>query len=213
MFEQWVEAVRPENVRLTAGLDIGFEDADAFSIIAYVPKLHAPKDYADPRDRIRYGDVSALPGQELTRKRWLIWEYKARRTGLTELANAITKGLAETSRRCLDLGISASPQIFSDTGGGGAKMVHDLRTIHKLPVRPAYKRDKVAALELLQDEVRAGDFIVPVDGEFAREAEVTVWTKDPDTGMIIREIDDRAFHPDFLDSVLYAMRSIWATTL
>jgi len=88
-------------------------------------------------------------------------------------------------------------------------MIYDLRMIHHLPIRPAYKRDKLAAIELMQDEVKGGQFIIPAAGAFAQECEATVWTKDPDTGEIIREIDDKAFHPDMMDAILYAMRSIW----
>ena len=213
MFENWVEKVRPHNVRLAAGLDIGFEDADAFAIVAYVPKLKQAEGPHDAMERLRKGDVEPLPPKKETDKRWLIYEYKARRTGLTELAEAIRAGLSAVSARCLQIGISQAPQIYGDTGGGGAKMIYDLRNIHKLPVRPAYKRDKAAAIELLQDEVRAGTFLVPADGSFANEAEATIWKKDPDTGEIIREIDDKAFHPDMMDAILYSMRAVWVANL
>jgi hypothetical protein len=193
-FEKWVTRVGPASVRFTAGLDIGFEDADGFAIIAYCPK---PK-VALPPEMAR--DMA---------KRWLIYEYKARRTGLSNLAQAIQSGLDATRTRVLALGCSWSIFIYGDTGGGGAKMIDDLRLIHKLPVRPAYKRDKLAAIELMQDEVKGGTFIVPIDGAAAQEAEATVWTKDAETGEIIREIDDKAFHPDIWDAILYAMRSIW----
>jgi hypothetical protein len=65
----------------------------------------------------------------------------------------------------------------------------------------------------LQDEVRTGQFMTPADGPFAQEAEAIVWTKDPDTGAIVRKIDDKVFHPDELDAVLYAMRSVWTGTV
>jgi len=213
MFEDWVEAVGPGNVRLTAGLDLGFEDADGFAVIAYVPKLAQTDGPRDAMERLRKPDPRPLPSADLTSKRWLIYEYKARRSGLSELAEAVKAGLKTVERRCLDLGIPYSCSVYSDTGGGGAKMVYDLRNQHGLPVRPAYKRDKLAAIELLQDEVKAGRFIVPADGAFAQEAEAIVWTKDPDTGAIVRAIDDRAYHPDIMDVILYAMRSVWVNSL
>ena len=92
-------------------------------------------------------------------------------------------------------------------------MIYDLRNIHRLPVRPAYKRDKLAAIELLQDEIRAGTFMVPADGSFANETEATIWKKDPDTGEIIREIDDKAYHPDMMDAILYSMRAVWVSSI
>lgn len=193
-FEQWAQVVGHANVRFAAGLDLGFDDADGFAIIAYCakPKIAIPADLAE-----RMG------------KRWLIYEYKARRTGLAELAKAVAAGLETTMQRVVALGCSWSCFVYSDTGGGGAKMVYDLRMMHHLPVRPAYKRDKKAAIELLQDEVKGSQFMVPAAGAFDQEAEAIVWTKDPETGEIIREIDDRAFHPDLMDAILYAMRAVW----
>ena len=213
MFEDWVERVGPAKVRLTPGLDLGFEDADGFAIVAYVPKLTQAPGPRDAMERYHVPEPRPLPSAELTAKRWLIYEYKNRRSGLSELAEAVKAGLKATEKRCLELGIPWACSIYSDTGGGGAKMVYDLRNQHGLPVRPAYKRDKLAAIELLQDEVRAGRFIVPIDGAFSQEAEAIVWTKDPDSGAIVRTIDDRAYHPDIMDAILYAMRSVWVQSL
>lgn len=186
-FDTWVKDTGPGNVRMTAGLDLGFEDADGFAIIAY--------SMAD-------------------KKRWLIYEYKARRSGLSELARAVDAGLIYARDLAERLSLPTFDiRIYSDTGGGGAKMVYDLRTVYKLPVLPAYKRDKLAAIELLQDEVREGRFMVPADGAFSQEAEAIVWTKDPETGAIVRAIDDRQYHPDLMDAILYAMRAVWYATL
>jgi hypothetical protein len=212
-FEDWVAKVGPGNVRFTAGLDLGFEDADGFCIIAYVPKIETPT--SRPRDEIeaaRRGREIVAPIPEGADKRWLIYEHKARRSGLAELAEAVRAGLKWADTKAQELGLpSSNIVIYSDTGGGGAKMVYDLRTVHKLPVLPAYKRDKIAAIELLQDEVKSGQFMVPADGAFAQEAEAIVWTKDPETGEIMRTIDDKQYHPDLMDAILYAMRFIWYT--
>lgn len=200
MFADWVKELGAQNIRFAAGLDIGFEDADGFCIIAYVPREC----------------MSALVTQpkSVTGKRWLLYEYKARRTGLQDLAKEIQRGLDWARDLAAEVGMgSANIRIFSDTGGGGAKMVYDLRTVHGLPVLAAYKRDKLAAIELLQDEVKAGRFMVPADGAFAQEAEAIVWTKDPETGEVVRTIDDRQYHPDMMDSILYAMRNIWYSSM
>jgi len=195
-FDDWVKVVGPGNVRFAAGLDLGFEDADGFAIVAYVPRLQGQT--YEPEFK----------------KRWLVYEYKARRSGLSELAKAVQVGLDWAADKAGSLNMpSANIRIYSDTGGGGAKMVYDLRTVYKLPVLPAYKRDKLAAIELLQDEVKAGLFLVPADGAFAQEAEAIVWTKDPETGAIVRTIDDRQYHPDLMDAILYAMRAVWYSTI
>lgn len=214
-FDDWVAQVGAGNVRLVGGLDLGFEDADGFCIIAYAPKV--TRDQAKPRDELeaaRRGCVKDAPAPEGTDKRWLVYEYKARRSGLSDLARAVQVGLDWASALSARLGLSSQAiRIYSDTGGGGAKMVYDLRTVHKLPVLPAYKRDKLAAIELLQDDVTSGRFMIPADGAFAQEAEAIVWTKDPETGAIVRTIDDRQYHPDLMDAILYAMRAVWYASL
>lgn len=215
-FDEWVREVGPCNVRFAAGLDLGFEDADGFAIIAYVPRVNSTE--AMPRDAMEAARIGRQAAPEVdgnaAAKRWLVYEYKARRSGLTELAKAVQTGLAWAEKRAQELSLSSSNiLIYSDTGGGGAKMVYDLRTVHKLPVVAAYKRDKKAAIELLQDDVREGRFMVPADGAFCQEAQAIVWTKDPETGEIVREIDDRQFHPDLMDAILYAMRAVWVQSL
>ena len=210
-FDAWARAVGPENVRFVGGLDLGFEDADGFVIVAYVPRIADNR--AKPRDEIEAARMGRTVDPTLpdgVRKSWLIYEYKARRTGLTDLSNAIKAGLEWADKKATALGMPERKLlIYSDTGGGGAKMVYDLRVTHKLPVTAAYKRDKAAAIELLQDEIKAGQFMIPADGAFAQECEAIVWTKDPDTGEIVRIIDDKQYHPDIMDSVLYAKRAQW----
>lgn len=214
-FDNWVREVGPGNVRLTAGLDLGFEDADGFVIIAYCPRIdrHAfmARDELEAAQRGREVTPVDPPGM---RKAWLIYEHKARRNGLAECAAGIKKGLEWAEKRIDELGLSsANINIYTDTGGGGAKMLPDLRNVYGLPVVPAYKRDKLSAIELLQDEVKAGLFMVPADGAFAQEAQAIVWTKDVDTGEIVRTIDDRQYHPDIMDAILYAKRAIWVQSI
>lgn len=210
-FAEWVARVGAHNVRMVAGLDLGFEDADGFAIIAYAPKIEhegpLPRDAIEAARRGREPNPATPEGAE---KSWLIYEYKARRTGLADLAKAMEAGLKYARDLANDLALpSANILIYSDTGGGGAKMVYDLRTVYKLPVLPAYKRDKQAAIEMLHDDVKEGRFMVPADGAFAQEAEAIVWTKDVETGEIVRIIDDKQYHPDLMDAILYAMRAIW----
>lgn len=216
-FAEWVKMVGPGNVRLAAGLDIGFEDADGFVVVAYCPKPKADPSGQEIGEALRSGRIPRQPLSDEVKqamgKRWLIYEYKARRTGLAELAEAVKAGLETVKSRVLPMGVNFAAWIYSDTGGGGKKMVYDLQTQHKLPVRPAYKRDKESAIELLQDEVAAGSFMIPIDGAFAQEIEAIVWTKDSDTGEIVRKIDDKIFHPDIMDAILYSMRAVWYASI
>lgn len=178
------------------------------------------QEYLDKRVRFRVREAARLgryvepePSKRI-RQRWLVYEHKARRNGLSECAKAIQTGLDWATKRAEELGLSSSNiLIYTDTGGGGAKMLPDLRNVYKLPVVAAYKRDKKAAIEMLQDDVREGRFMVPADGAFSQESQAIVWTKDPDTGEVIREIDDKQYHPDLMDAILYAMRAVWVQSL
>jgi hypothetical protein len=178
-FHDWIASVGIANVRITAGLDIGFDDADGFVIIAYSTEDN---------------------------KRWLIWEHKARREGIAELADAIKRGMAYVETLGLP---SADMQIYSDTGGGGKKSVYDLYNIYGVPCVAAYKADKDSGIELLQDDIKSGRFYLPKQGAFARECERIVWTMGDDGESVIRRIDDTTYHPDLMDAILYAMRYLW----
>lgn len=178
-FDEWVNKVDKSNVRFTSGLDLGFDDADGFVVIAF---------------------------SIVDNRRWLIYEHKARRQGIQELATAIRAGLDYVSQ----MGFPNSDiQIYSDTGGGGKKSVYDLAIVYGLPCVPAYKSDKESAIELLQDDIKSGRFMVPFDGAFDREAEKIVFQLADDGESVIRRIDDKTYHPDIMDSILYAMRYVW----
>ena len=182
-FIEWGENRWPD-VRLTAGLDLGVDDPDAFAILAYID-----------------GDETV----------WLIYEHMARRQGIDELAQAIKAGMdwafknVPTPIKALD--------IWSDTNtvrhgkeGDSKKNARMLAEIYGLPTRAAYKRDKTLGIEFLRDDVGAGRLKVPRAGPFADETTKTIWTKNPVDGSIIREIDDEAFHPNMMDAILYAYR-------
>lgn len=175
-FEKWREAQHAEDLRTVGGLDLGFEDCDAFALIVY--------------------SVAGGP-------RWLVYEYKERHNSLDKLAQDIKAGLDWLEEK----GLPPPLYIYADSGGGGARSVNDLSRIHGVPVHPAYKQDKASAIELLRDDLRMGDLMVPADGILAAEAARVAWALDEDTGR--RKIDDSVYHPDLVDAVLYAMRYIW----
>lgn len=171
------------DVQMVGGLDLGFQDADAFCVIAW-----------------RNND----PIQ------WLIYEHKARRQNIEQLAESVRRGL----QWCKDNVPSRSRNIdvYCDTAtlrhgheGDSKKSISQLAHDYNLPVRPAYKRDKGMAIEHLQGEINSGSLRIPRNGIFFQESEITVWTRNDD-GSIIRVIDDKVFHPDMMDAILYPMR-------
>lgn len=171
------------DVRITGGLDFGFDDADAFAFILHIEGR--PQNY-------------------------LIHEYKARRTGTKELTDAIKAAMellkaspiygrfGEAWRQCL---------IYADTGALGKKITYDLNQQYGLPIMAAYKHDKKLGVELLQDKVKRGMFKVREGSIFADEALKTIFARDGED-RLTREIDDTTYHPDLLDAVLYAERAI-----
>jgi hypothetical protein len=200
--DQWVKSQPVTDIRFTAGLDYGFEDADGFAIICY--STHKPE-------------------------RWLIWDYKARRTGVATIAEQVRKGIDWVENHPIFKHSTvtvpaARPQImppgapavetikrkfhvFADTAGGTLKISYDLQKQYGLPMADAFKAGKDQAIEILQEEVRLGYFKVRAGGVFADEALRTIFARDNDDNLT-REIDEQ-YHPDLLDAVLYAMRPVW----
>lgn len=178
----WCNSQPPSDLRLTAGLDYGFSDADGFAIVLY--SISKPE-------------------------RFLLCEYKGRRQGISELVNEIKKALASIGAVCPMIPErDRMPYIFADSGGGGKKISFELATQYGLPAQDAYKQNKDLAIELLQDEIRGGRFKVPKGGAFDDEALRTVFARN-DRDELTRTVDDETYHPDLLDAVLYAMRPVW----
>lgn len=179
---KWIASQPISDIRFSAGLDYGFTDADGYAIILY--SISKPE-------------------------RWLVYEYKGRRTGISELVEEIKKGqsyLASAFAGVPDR--ERSHYIYADSGGGGKKISYELATQYSLPCQDAYKQEKPIAIEMLQAEVRQGLFKVKKDGAFADEAMRVVFARN-DRDELTREVDDETYHPDLVDAVLYAMRPIW----
>jgi len=180
--EAWVKSQPPSDIRLTAGLDFGFADADAFVIIAY--SISRPE-------------------------RYVVWQYKARRTGLTELVDAIRTGMTSTTNLPALRNVpNKQINIFADTAG--KKMTVELYTQYNLPVYDAYKANKDMGIELLQAEVRTGAFKLAKGSDLDEECMRTVFARD-ELDNLTREIDDTTYHPDVMDAVLYSLRGVWMT--
>jgi hypothetical protein len=182
---EWIRSQPAADVAFTAGLDYGFSDSDAIGIICH--STHKPE-------------------------RFLVWEFKQNHQGIEACATALKAGLdyLKTSPLFKDIP-NKNLYFFADSGGGGKKISYEIATHYQLPVMDAYKVDKIAAIELLQQEIRQGTFRVRKAGEFDQEAVKIVFERD-DNDRIIKVIDDSTYHPDIGDAVLYAMRPIWMTS-
>lgn len=182
-FVRWAQGVPVSDLRIVGGLDFGFDDADALALIAYA---------------------------ERRPERWLVGEYKARRSGTLELADAIKAEIAKA--RALPI-IGSNPEawrafrIYADTGGLGKKINADLASQFGLPVATAYKHDKALGIELLRDEIGLGNFRVKRGGVFDEEALRTVFRRDA-ADNLTRELDEEVYHGDLIPATIYAMRTV-----
>jgi len=184
----WIAGQPVTDIKFTAGLDYGYIDSDAFCIVMF---------------------------SSSRKERFLMYEYKGNRTGVTELAEAMRKGIDSIKNHTLLAGIPEASRffyIYADTAGGVKKISSELTAQYQLPIVDAFKADKNFAVEMLQEECRQGYFKVPKDGIFADEALKTVFARN-DRDELTRVIDDDAFHPDMVDALLYSMRFVWINYL
>lgn len=177
-FLAWAQKVKWENVRLCAGLDLGFNDADAFAIIAFA------EGYDDE---------------------WVIFEASAPGQTIAKLAEVIRGGIDYAYKLPIP---NKTILIYGDTGGGGKKSVADLRLNYQLPILPAYKVHRDFAVRMLADDVNLGRLHIRKKGAFDNEAEQIMWTRQ-DSGVILQQIDDKVYHPNVMDAILYAKRYLW----
>jgi hypothetical protein len=177
----WVASQSVADIRFTAGMDFGFEDADALGIIAY----------------------------SITRpERFLVYEWKARRQSTEEIAQATRAGIDYINTSPLFARVeNKSLLIYADTGGNKITP-NDLAVTYKLPILPAYKAEKEMGFELLQGEARTGHFKVRRDGPLWEECLRTVYARD-EQDRLTRMIDDDTYHPDMIPAVTYGMRPVW----
>jgi len=178
----WINSQPRSDIMFAAGLDYGFSDSDAFVIVMFSKSSH---------------------------EKFLVYEHKGNRKGVTELADKCKDGLNYIQTNAYFASIpDRSCYIYADGGGGGKKISYELMTQFNLPCLDAYKVNKDMAIELLQEETRRGHFKVRAGSAFADESLKTVFARN-EKDELIRTIDDDTYHPDMIDSILYAFRTYW----
>lgn len=197
-FTNWINGQPIGDIKFTAGLDYGFADYSAFNIICY---------------------------SESKPEKFVIWEDKFNRSSVTELAERVKKGIEYVATSQLfnrtqslpnmpftfqsagQMSISKDFYIFCDTN---EQMISkELYNTYGIPTLNAIKYEKALAIEMLQEEVRRGYLKVKdKNSHFYDESLKTVWKRD-DKDELTHEIDNDTFHPDMMDSVLYALRQVW----
>ena len=80
----------------------------------------------------------------------------------------------------------------------------------RLNIQNAYKQEKVQMFDKLNDALRKGDLLVMRGGKLEHELLSTIVKRGPN-GEVYREVDDKAFHPDLLPAMRYAMVNVMGT--
>ena len=136
---------------------------------------------------------------------FVIEESKFNRATVSEIIERVKKHHAN-AKGILE-GLRINPEdhlkIYADTNE--ESITADLMVKHKLPAYNCYKYDKMFAIEMLADELRAGRMAIPKGGILDSEMERTLYARN-DEDDIINEIDETAFHADAIMALLYASR-------
>lgn len=181
----WMRSMPAADIRFVGGLDYGHSDHDAFCIVMY---------------------------SESSPVNWVIYQYKMNLEGIASLAAGIKQGLDFIKE---DPIFSAIPRvnredffIWADTSDGRAS--NDLSMILGVNIYGAYKHDKAAAIDFLQDDVRRHWLkILKVENDMTPledEAMKTLFLRD-DKDNLTRELDDDTYHADMIMALIYGLRS------
>jgi hypothetical protein len=136
---------------------------------------------------------------------FVIEESKFNRATVSEIIERVKEHYAN-AKEILE-GLRINPEdhlkIYADTNE--ESITADLMVKHKLPAYNCYKYDKMFAIEMLADELRAGRMAIPKGGVLDSEMERTLYARNEEDD-IINEIDETAFHADAIMALLYASR-------
>ncbi len=172
--------IRPSQWRFCLGVDIGYVDRTAFSLVAAHPML------VD-----RYVVHVEKHGELLARQ-------------VAQRIRSIRKEVAE--RLGLEPRLLESGPIVMDTGGQGKPYAEECRRIYALPVEAAAKSDKETAVRLMRSEILAGTLKV-LDWEHcdAIREECCVIPWDDDKRL---PSDDPSIEDDATHATMYAARKL-----
>lgn len=136
---------------------------------------------------------------------FVIEESKFNRATVSEIIERVKKhyGAAKEILEGLRINTEDHLKIYADTNE--ESITADLMVKHKLPAYNCYKYDKMFAIEMLADELRAGRMAIPKGGVLDSEMERTLYARNEEDD-IINEIDETAFHADAIMALLYASR-------
>ena len=176
--EEKIKAGKIVFTDISIGVDYGFSDFNAMVTLVY---------------------------NRHTKESWELETSMFNRATVSEIIETVkkhyenAKKLSETVRINPDDHI----KIYADTNE--ESITADLMVKHKLPAYNCYKYDKMFAIEMLADEIRAGRMKIIEGGFLDDEMDRMLYARNEEDD-IINEIDESVFHANAIMALLYASR-------
>lgn len=183
-----------------------YKDAQTFDEI---PKGFVPTDCAIGVD-FGFSDYNAMTSLIFNRNKaegYVILSKKFNKSNVTTIVEAAKEMYEQSLKTLLQYNSQFDLNkiwLYADTSD--QSISYEMSTKYKLPIQNALKYDKQLGIEQLADFMRSGKIkILSTDKLILDEVDRTVYKRD-ELDNILPEIDDDQFHPDLLDSLLYASR-------
>ena len=153
-----------------------------------------------------YNGVVMLAYDVVTKQGIVLEESKFNQSTVEAIVELDRKYYDEAKKIMLEKNNNTN-NILIITDSNEKSITFELNTTYKLPAYTCYKYDKMMAISSLAEAMRTGRITIQSNGAIADECEQTVYKRDEEDH-ILSEIDDTQFHPDILDSLLYAYRQM-----
>jgi hypothetical protein len=137
---------------------------------------------------------------------YVLHHYKFNQSTATEIIEKCKQSLYE-AQDILSLSGSEINNVRYYADHNIKSLIFELSNNYNFPIQLAYKHDKIGGIQILADLLKTHIY-TPINSPLYDEYEMTVYKRDEETDAILPEIDDDLFHPDSLDSLLYASRAI-----
>ncbi len=185
-FKAWIARQNPANIRFTAGLDWGFTDAAGIVIVCY-------------------SGTSNL--------RWVVYEYKAYGQSVSELAEAVAKGISYVGADAIFEGIVYRTfNIYADDSA--PEKIKEFRQQYGYAVLPAKRSDRDGLVASVKRDAKRHWIKTRPNSPLYDESQRTVFKRSEHEGMplhfVTGELDDDVYHPDVMFAYGYGVRDeIW----
>lgn len=151
-----------------------------------------------------YNAVAIIAFSLEKKEKFLLYEYKINNASLETFGEHIKNGIEQVKTKLPQFkGLDININFMADHNPQNS---FDLSKNFDLTIIPAEKHDKNLSFSIAETEVRTGNLKVPKGSIFEEEASKTLWERD-NKGNITRTISS-VYHPDLIDALLYALRTV-----